>query len=200
MNDAIRSRLVARWSLSAAFVLLPLLALSQSSTDSVARASLGVAEFTASGQLRFPENADQWIAMGASVGTDYSEEPLDSANPPPIGVVQMEPSAYRYFVENGRYANGTMFLLSFFAPEQNTEPKLRGFVQGALRGREIHLIDRERYADTHAFFLFPGDVSEATMVPAGNECIVCHSEHGAFDGTFTQFYPPTRGLSLEGRD
>jgi hypothetical protein len=112
----------------------------------------------------------------------------------------MEPSAYRYFIENGRYANGTMFLLSFFAAEQNTEPRLRGFVQGALRGREIHLIDHERYADGRAFFLFPGDVSDAAMVPAGNECVVCHSAHGAFDGTFTQFYPPTRGLSLEGHD
>jgi hypothetical protein len=31
-------------------------------------------------------------------------------------------------------------------------------------------------------------------VPPGNACVRCHVDHGAFDGTFAQFYPTLRPL------
>jgi hypothetical protein len=88
-----------------------------------------------------------------------------------------------------------MFLLTFFATLEKPEPQLRGFAQGARSMREIHVIDRRRFADEgRGFFVFPSD-QPAAAIPPGSECVVCHNEHGAFDGTFTQFYPTIRGLT-----
>lgn len=163
----------------------------EDSADAVRRA----AQFTADGGLHFPAAADRWIAVGSSIGGEYSEEPFDPANPGVIGVVQMEPAAYDYFLENGKYADGTMFLLSFYEPQEKPDPALPGFVQGELRQREIHMIDAQRFPEEgQGFFMFPPDVSLASEpMPLGSPCVVCHEEHGDFDATFTQFYPQLRG-------
>jgi hypothetical protein len=172
-------------------LLLALLPAAQLSAQS----DLGVAQYNAEGQLLKPANLEEWIQTGASLGSDYGDGPFDPQNPGTIGVVQMEPAAYRYFMENGTYADGTMFLLSFFGAEAQSSPQLPGFVQGDMRAQEIHVIDKARFDEGgHAFFLFPTatPTSASTRIPAGNDCVVCHTEEGAFDGTFSQFYPRVR--------
>jgi hypothetical protein len=156
---------------------------------------LTVARYNAENQLMFPGNADVWVHMGSSLGSDYNEGPFDPANPGTLGVVQMEPEAYRYFLDRGEYADGTMFLLSFYAAEAESDPQLPGFVQGSLQAKEIHVIDGNRFDEGRAFFLFPptADVETAsTKLPDGSPCVQCHIPEGAYDGTFTQFYPPIR--------
>jgi hypothetical protein len=166
--------------------------------NAFAQADLDAAQYTEAGELRYPGNLAEWIQTGASLGSEYSEEPFDPQNPGTIGVVQMEPAAYRYFMENDTYADGTMFLLSFYRAEGKSEPQLPGFVQGPLLTQEIHVLDRARFNDGHGFFMFPNRNPTSTRLPEGNECIVCHNEHGAFDGTFVQFYPDMRDhLGLE---
>lgn len=155
----------------------------------------GAARYNEAGELQHPADLAAWIHLGSSLGGDYREEPFDPASPGVIGVVQMEPAAYRYFVENGRYADGSMFLLSFYTSEINSDPKLQGFVQGDLQAQEIHVIDGERFEDGRAFFMFP-DPGQATStaLPAGNECVQCHEAEGDYNGTFIQFYPTLRSL------
>src|SRR5688572_19801660 len=109
--------------------------------NALAQTDLGVAQYTEAGELRYPVNLVEWIQTGASLGSEYSEEPFDPQNPGTIGVVQMEPAAYRYFLENNTYADGTMFLLSFYRAEGKSEPQLPGFVQGPLLSQEIHVLD-----------------------------------------------------------
>lgn len=60
--------------------------------------------------------------------------------------VSMEPSAYAYFRANGEYADGTMFLLSFYAMQQNGGDET-GLNQGDLDSFEIHVIDKGLYQD-----------------------------------------------------
>lgn len=165
-----------------------------------AQDNLDVAQYDADGRLQRPANLDEWIQTGASLGSDYGEGPFDAQNPGGIGVVQMEPAAYRYFMQNGSYADGTMFLLSFFRAEAQSSPQLPGFVQGDMYAQEIHVIDKTRFDDGgHAFFMFQGpEVTASMRLAAGNECVSCHMEHGAFDGTFTQFYPRVRERLAEG--
>lgn len=168
------------------------------SATAFAQADLGVAQYTETGELRYPENLVEWVQTGASLGSEYNEEPFDPQNPGSIGVVQMEPSAYRYFMENNTYADGTMFLLSFYQAEGKSEPQLPGFVQGRMLRQEIHVLDKARYSEGRAFFMFPNRNPTSTRLPEGNDCVVCHTEHGAFDGTFVQFYPGMRDhLGLE---
>lgn len=157
------------------------------------RSDLGIARYTDGGQLLYPEDLAEWIQTGASIGGEYGDEPFDPQAPGAIGVVQMEPSAYRYFMENGSYADGTMFLLSFYRAESQSEPQLPGFVQGPLLAQEIHVIDKTRFDEGRGFFLFATpQPATAEKIADGSTCVSCHQEHGAFDATFTQFYPTLR--------
>ena len=156
----------------------------------------GAARYNQQGELLWPADTDRWIMLGASLGSEYSEEPFDPQNPGTLGVVQMEPAAYDHFLEHGEYADGSMFLLTFYQARAESEPQLPGFVQGDVRAREIHVIDRSRFADGRGFFLYSAEPQASSAVlPPGNECVQCHETHGAHDGTFTQFYPPLRGLT-----
>lgn len=173
------------------FAMLALLMAS----PTLAQDDLGVARYTADGELLYPENAAEWIHMGTSLGSDYNDEPFDPARPGTLGVVLMEPSAYRYFREHGTYADGTMFLLSFYESETKSQPRLNGFVQGAMRAQEIHVIDQRRFAEGSAFFLYSGpEQASSAMVPEGSECIQCHAAEGDYRATFIQFYPTIRDL------
>jgi hypothetical protein len=159
-----------------------------------ARPNLDVAEYTAAGELVFPADADQWIHLGSAIGHGYSEPAFVATDPGTIHVVQIEPAAYRHLLEHKQYADGTMLLLSFYDTGVAPEPELNGFVQGELSAREIHVVDRGRFGEERAFFLFPPGVNASAAVPAPNQCLTCHAEHGRFDSTFTQFYPPIRDL------
>jgi hypothetical protein len=158
---------------------------------------LTAASYSASGELQFPTDAATWVVLGTSLGSDYAEGAFDPSNPGVIGVVQIEPSAYRRVLETGAYPDGTMLLLTFYRAEAQSEPQLQGFVQGAVRAREIHVIDRQRFpAEGRAFFVYPGtETKVAAATPVGSECVRCHTEHGRFDATFVQFYPPFRHLA-----
>jgi hypothetical protein len=157
-----------------------------------AQTDLAVAQYTAAGELRYPPNLIEWTQTGASLGSEYGEHAFDPQNPGAIGVVQMEPNAYRYFMEHKTYADGTMFLLSFYRAEGKSDPQLPGFVQGALFSQEIHVLDKARFSDGHGFFMFPNHNATSTRIAEGNPCETCHSEHGAVEGTFVQFYPDLR--------
>ena len=173
----------------------------QSAGDEHLAESLGVAQFTPSDELIFPADTDRWVVLGTSIGGDYSDAEFDPKDPGTIGVVQMEPNAYTYLLVNGKYANGTMLLLSFYVAQEKSEPELSGFVQGELSAREIHVIDRIKYQDSRAFYMFAADGNgPSEMLPAGNECVQCHAEHADFDSTFTQFYPTIRGFVDQGAE
>jgi hypothetical protein len=158
-------------------------------------ARLDVAQYSERDELLLPLDTAQWVHLGSSLGSDYSTDEFHPENPGVFGVVQMEPSAFSYLADKGEYADGTMILLSFYSAESASDPELRGFVQGDLLQQEIHVIDRVRFEEEgRAFFVFRLSANRADPLPVGSECHSCHMEHGAFDGTFTQFYPTLRGL------
>ncbi|MDA9909070.1 cytochrome P460 family protein [Gammaproteobacteria bacterium] len=147
--------------------------------------------------LIYPERTDEWIHLGSSLGSEYGDKPFNSAEPGAIGVVQIEPAAYRYFLEHGEYADGTMFLLSFYSAEAESSPQLPGFVQGSMNAQEFHVIDSGRFNEGRGFFLFPPTATPgatSAKVPDGSECVECHMAEAAYNGTFTQFYPTIRHL------
>jgi hypothetical protein len=175
--------------------LVALGALAPCAAQDLAESVASKARYT-NGTLEFPPDTVGWVMLGADLGADYATGTFDPKNPGTIGVVQIEPTAYRYLMEHGQYADGTMLLLTFYRAEGQSDPQLRGFVQGAVTAREIHVIDRKRYPEEgRAFFVFPGDTTETGVKqPLGSPCVVCHGEHGKLDSTFAQFYPPIRRL------
>jgi len=154
---------------------------------------LDIARLTTDGKLQKPGDLSSWIFLGTSLGMGYNPGSFNAAHPGQFQVAMMEPAAYRYFMENGKYAPGSMFLLSFY--NSDTQPRSinqNGFTQADLTNFEIHVIDPARGQEGHAFYLFGATAQEGNPVPPGNACVRCHIDHGAFDGTFAQFYPTIR--------
>ncbi len=55
-------------------------------------------------------------------------------------------------------------------------------------GREAHLKDEARFPGKWAFFDSEDGVT-GKLLPKEMDCYSCHSQHGAVDTTFVQFYP-----------
>jgi len=156
--------------------------------------ALGVAKFSADGKLLKPQDLANWVFVGTALGMGYNEAQFNPSAPGLFQVVQMEPAAFQYFMKNGHFAPGSMMLLSFYGADSRVSNNKTGYVQSALKGQEIHLIDPARKADNgHVFYSFQVDGNEGKPVPPGNECVRCHMTHGAFEGAFIQFYPAMRG-------
>lgn len=156
---------------------------------------LGVAVYNDQQELQLPANLDEWVHLGSSLGSDYNEEAFDPENPGTLGVVLMEPTAYRHFKQEGEYADGSMFLLTFYRTASKSDPQLQGFVQGAMGVQEIHVIDSARFTEGQAFFVYSDPQQQsAAKLPDGSECVSCHNAEGDYRGTFIQFYPTIRDL------
>lgn len=154
---------------------------------------LQAAQFTDDGKLVIPDNLDEWVFLGSSLGMGYSQQSFDPNSPGMFQIVQMEPEAYRAFMRDGVFPEGAMFLLSFYGSANQVSINRSGFVMGEPMSYEIHLKDKARFPETgFNFYTFgPGDTA-ASEVPLPNDCVTCHARDGAFDGAFTQFYPHAR--------
>jgi hypothetical protein len=170
-------------------------ALADEAATPAAAKSLSVARLTPGGKLVKPADLANWVFLGTSLGMGYNPGSFNAANPGQFQVVLMEPNAYRHFIENRRYAPGSMLMLAFYnADTQKRSINQNGFTQSDLTNYEIHLIDPDRKPDGHTFYMFDAKATEGSPLPPGNACVRCHIDHGAYDGTFAQFYPVIRPL------
>lgn len=158
------------------------------SADSPPR-SLDVARFTDEGALVVPENMDEWVFLGSSLGMGYSQADFDPDSPGMFQVARMEPEAYRAFRETGRFVDGTMIALHFFGSQNEISINRAGFVMDDLHFAEIHYKDSERFPDGFNFYNVENGAETAEEIPLPNECVECHKRDGAYDGVFVQFYP-----------
>ena len=173
--------------------LLALLILASAPAPGQAPAApLNVARIADDGKLQKPVDLETWVFLGTSLGMGYNPGSFNAKRPGQFQVVLMEPLAFRYFMEHGSFAPGSMFLLSFYDPDQRRATSQVGFVQAELTNYEIHLINDRTDEDRHAFYMFGAKDTRGSPLPRGNACVSCHLEHGAFDGTFAQFYPTIR--------
>jgi hypothetical protein len=189
-----RIRIAALAAVGAGALALAVAALGQQAQEPAAKA-LQIAKVSQGGKLQKPADLESWIFLGTSLGMGYNPGSFNAEHPGQFQVVLMEPNAYRHFVKNGSYAPGSMFLLSFYNTDQHKRSiNQNGFTQADLTNYEIHLIDPSRGEDGRTFFVFGANDIEGAPLPAGNNCVNCHVKHGAFQGTFAQFYPTLRPL------
>ena len=76
-----------------------------------------VAAFDDDGKLVLPENFDDWVFIGTSLGMGYSQGEFDPEGHNMFQVVRIEPRAYQVFLETGRFVDGTMIALHFFGSQ-----------------------------------------------------------------------------------
>ena len=144
-------------------------------------------EYTADAQLKRPENYRNWIYLTSGFDMSYaasSQEPDHHM----FDNVFVNPEAYKAFLATGSWPDKTMFVLEVRGAHSKGSINQRGNYQGDLMGVEVHVKDESRFPNKWAFFGFD-DNKTAKMTPLTANCYSCHSEHGAVDTTFVQFYP-----------
>lgn len=149
-------------------------------------------QLDAQGRLLRPADLDRWVHLGTMLGPQYSASEFNPDSPGNFHVALMEPLAYENFLDTGEFADGTMFALVFYTAVDELSIQKSGYLMGDVEMTEIHLKDSKRFSTGFNFFNFhPGnDVGSEVALPNG--CVDCHTEHGALDGVFVQFYPTLR--------
>ncbi len=149
------------------------------------------AKFTSDGKLEFPADYREWVFLSAGKGMTYG--PSANPNGPPMfDNVFVAPAAYREFLKTGKWPEGAIFILE--ARKANTEGSINkgGQFQSDLVGVEIEVKDSKRFAKTAGWGFFDADIKNrkpTAQLPPSATCYSCHSQNGAVEQTFVQFYP-----------
>jgi hypothetical protein len=152
--------------------------------------------YTADGRLVFPAKYREWIYLTSGVDMSYSPNAMKMDHSM-FDNVFVNPDAYRAFQETGTWPDKTMLVLEVRVAGTNASINKSGHFQTAEEmGHEVHVKDEARFPGKWAFFGFDGS-GPAKMVPTEAACYSCHSQHGAVDTTFVQFYPTLIGLAKQ---
>jgi len=145
-------------------------------------------EYTSDGHMKFPEHYREWVYL--TTGYDMSYNPgMQVADHHMFDNVFVNPEAYEAFVKNGTWPDKTMLVLEVRGAQSKGSINQKGSFQSTDRmGVEVHVKDEARFPGKWAFFGFE-DEKPAQVTPTGANCYTCHSQHGAVDTTFVQFYP-----------
>jgi hypothetical protein len=138
--------------------------------------------YTADGNVRIPDY-NNWVFIGSGAFQ------TPDAQAPRFSNVFVAPDVYDSFVRTGTWPDGTV-IFSEKRAGLSTLPITSnpGWGQtGEPAGFELEVKDSARGG--WRYFTAPAGAGVATPVPKQSDCTACHSEHGAVDNTFVQFYP-----------
>ena len=143
--------------------------------------------YTQDGNLKFPANYREWVYVTS--GVDMSYGPAANRGHSMFDNVFVNPEAYKAFLQTGTWPDKTMLVLEVrMAGSKGSINKNGHFQTGEVMGREVHLKDESRFSGKWAFFDSEDGVT-GKLLPKEMDCYSCHSQHGAVDTTFVQFYP-----------
>ncbi len=147
-------------------------------------------------ELVRPTDYRSWPFVGAGLGMTYDGErgtQAGGADNPRFTHAFVNPTAYQHFMRTGSWPDGTLFMLEFRASQSEGSINRSGRFATELTFLEAEVKD-SRFPDGWAYFAFgAGDQLAAKAKPldatAAASCVECHTEHGAVERTFVQFYP-----------
>ena len=102
-------------------------------------------EFNKDGELVRPKNYREWIFLSSGVGMNYGTGGL------PFGNVFVEPSAYRKFVETGKWPDKSIFALEVRQPATEGSINKGGQYQTNLLALEAAVKDTARFYTHHIY-------------------------------------------------
>jgi Cytochrome P460 len=144
-------------------------------------------QFTSDGKLHRPEGYRRWVYVSSGYAMSYSQTPDSMQMFTNVFVI---PSAYDYYVANGKWPDKTMFVLEVYGSASHGSINKSGKYQNDFMGLEAEVKDESRFPDKWAYFEFGAD--RATVVadtPSQNACWKCHEQNAAVEHSFVQFYP-----------
>ncbi|HZT32967.1 MAG TPA: cytochrome P460 family protein [Bryobacteraceae bacterium] len=144
-------------------------------------------------KLLRPEGYREWIFVASNLGMGYTAG-QPQANPS-FHNIYMQPEAYRYYRQTGRFPDKTMLVMERYSAGTIASINRRGQFQDRLLGLEVALKDEQRFPEKWAYFDFSGSGGalrgQAAPFPK-QACWSCHNAHGGADNVFVQFYPILR--------
>jgi hypothetical protein len=154
-----------------------------------AQQSAAAPQFTAGGELVRPTDFREWMFVTSGLGMTYNQ-PSTTARTPNFTNVYVNPSSYRAFMKTGQWPDRTMFILEVRASTGEGSINKGGHFQANLVVIEASVKDESRFPGNWAYFDFGRDMkTQAAPLPRTERCYACHSDNGAVDNTFVQFYP-----------
>jgi hypothetical protein len=144
--------------------------------------------YTEDGDTRLPTSYREWIFVGGATGLAYGEPPRarhDGA-PGTFTHVYLEPGAFRHFRATGEFLEGTTFVLEMRQPTSGVSIATDGWFAGRSTGVHLAVKDTERLG---GWAYFNVDSTGLARRVKSSACNSCHTEHGAVDNVFVQFYP-----------
>jgi len=145
--------------------------------------------FLSNNELVMPENYREWIYVSSGLGMSYGPA-AQAQSDPPFDNVFVTPEAYRSFLNTGTWPDGTMFVMEVRRSKSKDSINESGHFQGELLGIEAEVKDSARFPAKWGFYAFQPASKSGRLLPAATtDCQTCHSQHGAVDNTFVQFYP-----------
>jgi hypothetical protein len=143
--------------------------------------------YTADGQLMRPLDYREWVFLSAGLGMSYTQSAPRAD--PLFDNVFVPRTAYRAFLDTGRWPNKTVLILELRDSRSKESINVGGRFQSGFAAMEAHVKDEGRFPGKWAFFRFEGSQPSGKIIPPTADCYSCHAEHGAVDTTFVQFYP-----------
>jgi hypothetical protein len=145
--------------------------------------------YTAAGELIRPTDFRDWRFVTSGLGMTYNT-PTTAARTPNFTNVWVNPSSYDSFVKTGQWPDKTMFILEVRALASEGSINKGGHFQSNLVVIEASVKDEARFPGKWAYFDFGRDMKQQVQaLPRTERCYACHTDNGAVDNTFVQFYP-----------
>lgn len=147
-------------------------------------------KYTSDGQLVRPDDYREWIYLSSGLGMTYGvvESAVNGIAGERFDNVFVTPRAYKSFLQTGTWPDKTVFVLEVRASATKGSINKGGHFQEELVTIEAHVKDEARFQSKWEFFGF-GTGQTAKPFGAKSNCQTCHSQSGAVDNTFVQFYP-----------
>jgi hypothetical protein len=147
------------------------------------RSDANLPAYTHDGKLQLPANYREWVFLSSGFGMNYSN---GGGSHPMFTNVYVTPDAYQGFKSAGKWPQKSMFVVEIYSPTSQGSINKGGYYQQDLQGLDVEVKDSARASEWMYYNFSPSD-REATGVTGS--CNTCHSEHGAVEHTFVQFYP-----------
>tara|TARA_Y100000588_G_scaffold378675_1_gene459578 strand:- start:1642 stop:2217 length:576 start_codon:yes stop_codon:yes gene_type:complete len=155
-------------------------------------------QYTTDNKLVLPSDFRLWPFLGSGLGMTYDSGPGVQSNSPELFTnVFVNPSSYVSFRKTGQWPDKTIFILE--ARQSSTDAKISGAgqFQSDLVALEAEVKD-SRLPKKWGYFNFGlSSLAEPLSGEIEAGCIKCHTEHGAVERTFVQFYPTLLPIARE---
>lgn len=148
-------------------------------------------QYSAGGKLLLPQDYREWIYLSSGLGMEYSAEGKPGSE---FTNVFVKPSAYRAFLQTGRWPDRTVFVLESRNSATRGSINRGGHYQEGLRSLSASVKDAKHFPAKWAYFSFNQGAQQASANPPPH-CFQCHNTHGAVDNTFVQFYPTLKPVA-----